>query len=114
MALAINCDMGEAFGLYQCGDDEGIMPYITLANVACGFHASDFNHMRKTVQLAKKHGVLFYPFFLEGVAANLKLNQADGIHPNEQGTQIIVRGMLPYVQKLLEQIKAKPQPAVTN
>ena len=64
--------------------------------------------------LAKKHGVLFYPFFLEGVAANLKLNQADGIHPNEQGTQIIVRGILPYAQKLLEQIKAKPQPAVTN
>jgi acyl-CoA thioesterase I len=32
-------------------------------------------------ELAKKHGVLFYPFFLEGVAANLKLNQADGIHP---------------------------------
>lgn len=64
--------------------------------------------------LAKKHGVLFYPFFLEGVAANLKLNQADGIHPNEQGTQIIVRGMLPYVQKLLAQIKAKPQPVVTQ
>jgi acyl-CoA thioesterase-1 len=64
--------------------------------------------------LAKKHGVLFYPFFLDGVAANLKLNQADGIHPNEQGTQSIVRGILPYVQKLLEQIKAKPQPAVTH
>lgn len=64
--------------------------------------------------LAKKHDVLFYPFFLEGVAADLKLNQADGIHPNEQGTQVIVRGILPYVQKLLEQIKAKPQPAVTD
>jgi UPF0271 protein len=33
------------------------MPFITVANVACGFHASDFNHMRKTVQLAKRHGV---------------------------------------------------------
>jgi 5-oxoprolinase (ATP-hydrolysing) subunit A len=57
MALAINCDMGEAFSLYQCGDDEGIMPYITLANVACGFHASDPMVMRKTIRLAKKFGV---------------------------------------------------------
>jgi 5-oxoprolinase (ATP-hydrolysing) subunit A len=53
----INCDMGEAFGLYRMGDDENIMPLITVANVACGFHGSDFNHMHKTVQLAKRHGV---------------------------------------------------------
>jgi 5-oxoprolinase (ATP-hydrolysing) subunit A len=53
----INCDMGEAFGLYKMGDDVGIMPLIDVANVACGFHASDFNHMRATVRLAKKHGV---------------------------------------------------------
>jgi UPF0271 protein len=57
MAVAINCDMGEAFGLYKCGDDEGIMPFITLANVACGFHASDPVVMRATVRLAKQHGV---------------------------------------------------------
>jgi len=49
--------MGEAFGLYRMGDDEALMPLISVANVACGFHASDFNHMRKTVQLAKRHGV---------------------------------------------------------
>ena len=53
----INCDMGEAFGLYRMGDDEALMPLISVANVACGFHASDFNHMRKTVRLAKRHGV---------------------------------------------------------
>jgi 5-oxoprolinase (ATP-hydrolysing) subunit A len=53
----INCDMGEGFGLYKMGDDEAIMPLITVANVACGFHASDFNHMRRTVRLAKKDGV---------------------------------------------------------
>jgi UPF0271 protein len=53
----INCDMGEGFGLYQLGDDAGLMPLIDVANVACGFHASDFNHMRRTVQLAKQHGV---------------------------------------------------------
>lgn len=53
----INCDMGEGFGLYRIGDDAGLMPLIDVANVACGFHASDFNHMRRTVQLAKQHGV---------------------------------------------------------
>jgi UPF0271 protein len=53
----INCDMGEGFGLYRIGDDEGLMPLIDAANVACGFHASDFNHMRRTVQLARRHGV---------------------------------------------------------
>src|SRR5258708_27032810 len=55
--VVINCDMGEAYGLYRMGDDKALMPHIDVANVACGFHASDFNHMRKTVQLAKQHGV---------------------------------------------------------
>src|ERR1700753_1737965 len=49
--------MGEAFGLYRMGDDEALMPLISVANVACGFHASDFNHMRQTVRLAKRHHV---------------------------------------------------------
>ncbi len=53
----INCDMGESFGLYKMGDDEGMMPLITVANVACGFHGSDYNHMRATVRLAKQNGV---------------------------------------------------------
>ena len=57
MAVVINCDMGEAFGLYHCGDDDEIMPYITVANVACGFHASDPMVMKKTVLSAKRHGV---------------------------------------------------------
>ncbi|MCP4185815.1 MAG: 5-oxoprolinase subunit PxpA [Hyphomicrobiales bacterium] len=57
MAIDINCDMGESFSLYKMGNDEGIMPYITEANVACGFHGSDPNHIRTTVELAKKHNV---------------------------------------------------------
>ena len=57
MSVVINCDMGEAFSLYKCGDDEGIMPYITVANVACGFHAADPVVMRETVALAKKFNV---------------------------------------------------------
>src|SRR6185503_496083 len=57
MALAINCDMGEGFGLYRIGDDAAIMPFITMANVACGFHASDPSVMHKTIRRAKEHGV---------------------------------------------------------
>jgi UPF0271 protein len=57
MTWTINCDMGEAYGLYAMGDDEGIMPFITVANVACGFHAADPMVMRRTVQLAKRFGV---------------------------------------------------------
>ena len=53
----LNCDMGESYGIWRLGDDSRIMPAIHIANVACGFHASDFNHMRATVQLAKAHGV---------------------------------------------------------
>ena len=55
--VLINCDMGESFGIYSAGNDEEIMPLIDIANVACGFHASDPNHIRKTVELAKKNNV---------------------------------------------------------
>jgi 5-oxoprolinase (ATP-hydrolysing) subunit A len=57
MALGINCDMGESFGIYKMGDDAAIMPFVTIANVACGFHASDPSVMAHTVQLAKQHKV---------------------------------------------------------
>ena len=57
MRLTINCDMGEGYGMYRLGDDAGLMPHIELANIACGFHASDPTIMRETVRLAKRHGV---------------------------------------------------------
>lgn len=57
MAVTINCDMGEGFGLYRCGDDAALMPHVSLANVACGFHAADPSVMHATVRLAKRHGV---------------------------------------------------------
>ena len=53
----INCDMGESFGIFSCGDDKAIMPHIDLANVACGFHAADPMVMHGTVRLAKAHNV---------------------------------------------------------
>lgn len=57
-------------------------------------------------ELAKEHGVLFYPFFLEGVAARSQLNQRDGIHPTAEGVEVIVRGILPYVEKLIAETQA--------
>ncbi|GGJ77803.1 UPF0271 protein [Anoxybacillus voinovskiensis] len=55
--IDLNCDMGEGFGVYQLGNDEAIMDYVTSVNIACGFHAGDPLVMRKTVQMAIKKGV---------------------------------------------------------
>jgi acyl-CoA thioesterase-1 len=55
--------------------------------------------------LAKAHKVAFYPFFLDGVAADPALNQSDGIHPNAKGVGIIVERILPVVTKLLETLR---------
>jgi acyl-CoA thioesterase-1 len=52
-------------------------------------------------RLAKKYDVMLYPFVLDGVALNPKLNQADGMHPNPAGVKVIVSLILPYVKKLL-------------
>src|ERR1044071_603598 len=53
----LNCDMGESFGVYQIGADDEILPYVTSANIACGFHGGDPGVMRRTVRLAAEHGV---------------------------------------------------------
>jgi 5-oxoprolinase (ATP-hydrolysing) subunit A len=55
--IEINVDMGEDFALYRLGDDQRIAPHVQLANVACGFHASDPVIMSRTVRLAKDHMV---------------------------------------------------------
>lgn len=52
--------------------------------------------------LAKDHGVLLYPFFLDGVAAQRELNQDDGIHPNEKGVAVIVERILPSIEDFLD------------
>ncbi len=52
-------------------------------------------------RLAHDYPVLFYPFILDGVALNPKLNQADGMHPNPAGVKIIIARMLPFVKKLV-------------
>ena len=53
----LNCDLGESFGNYKLGMDEQILPLITSANIACGFHASDPVVMSKTVKMAAESGV---------------------------------------------------------
>ncbi|TFH86828.1 LamB/YcsF family protein [Billgrantia azerbaijanica] len=55
--LLLNADMGESFGPWVMGLDHEVMPHVDLANVACGFHASDPDVIRMTVRLARKHGV---------------------------------------------------------
>lgn len=57
MQIRLNCDMGESFGVWKMGNDEEIMPLIDMANLACGYHASDALTMNRTVALAKKHNV---------------------------------------------------------
>lgn len=55
--------------------------------------------------LAKKHGVMLYPFFLHGVAADPGLNQPDGIHPNAEGVKIIAARIAPHVKRLIEKAR---------
>ena len=55
--------------------------------------------------LAKQYGVALYPFYLDGVAGDPKLNQPDGLHPTREGVEKIVAGILPSVERLLSGIK---------
>ena len=65
-------------------------------------------------RLAKDANVLFYPFILDGVALNPKLNQADGMHPNPAGVRIMVARILPMVKKLALQSKTSLQPKMAR
>jgi UPF0271 protein len=57
MNIDLNCDMGESFGAYTLGMDQEVIPFISSANIACGFHAGDPGIMNRTVRLAADHGV---------------------------------------------------------
>src|SRR5215471_10776100 len=56
-SVDLNADLGESFGLYRYGADEELLPLLSSANVACGFHGGDPSVMRRTVALARQHGV---------------------------------------------------------
>ena len=67
LKVDLNCDLGESFGRYKLGLDEEIIPLISSANVACGFHASDPVVMQKTIKMAKKSDIQVgaHPGFLD-------------------------------------------------
>jgi acyl-CoA thioesterase-1 len=59
-------------------------------------------------ELAKTYGLPLYPFFLDGVAGDAKLTQADGLHPTAQGVDVIVARIMPTVQAFLTEVAAAP------
>jgi acyl-CoA thioesterase-1 len=78
----------------------------------CGMRAApnmgaDYVHAFDAIYpaLASTHGVVFYPFFLEGVAADRTLNQPDGLHPTAAGVDVIVERILPKVEELVGRVK---------
>jgi 5-oxoprolinase (ATP-hydrolysing) subunit A len=67
MRMDLNSDFGESFGIYALGDDQALMPFVTSANIACGFHGGDPMVMQRTVTLAKAHGTAIgaHPGYLD-------------------------------------------------
>jgi acyl-CoA thioesterase-1 len=61
-------------------------------------------------ELAAAHGIILYPFILDGVAGERALNQADGLHPTAAGVDVMVARMLPKVEELIAQIPRSPPP----
>jgi acyl-CoA thioesterase-1 len=68
-----------------------------------GAYGKEFNALFP--RIAAAHGAALYPFFLDGVAAQAALNQADGMHPNAKGVQVIVARILPAVEKLIASVE---------
>ncbi len=89
-----------------------------IAVMLCGMRAApnlgaDYGQAFERIypELAAKYGALLYPFFLDGVAANLSLLQRDGLHPTAAGVDVIVGRMLPKVNELIARARAQPHPS---
>ena len=85
-----------------------------IAVLLCGMlappnYGSDYSARFNAIypDLAKSFGVPLYPFFLEGVAADARLNQADGLHPTAEGVDVIVKNILPTVEAFLGTISGQ-------
>ena len=85
-----------------------------VAVLLCGMlappnYGSDYSARFNAIypDLAKSFGVPLYPFFLEGVAADARLNQADGLHPTAEGIDVIVKNILPTVEAFLGAISGQ-------
>jgi acyl-CoA thioesterase-1 len=85
------------------------LPVLFIGMLAPRNLGSDYGQKFDAVfpRLAQKYGVLFYPFFLDGVAAEPALNQPDGLHPNSKGVDMIVSRILPITEDLLKQASSK-------
>ncbi len=98
---------------------EGILSALARRNIPvllCGMlaprnlgtdYARAFDPM--FAELAKTYGTVFYPFFLDGVAADAKLTQRDGLHPTAAGVDVIVARILPQVEGLIARVRAKAE-----
>jgi acyl-CoA thioesterase-1 len=94
---------------------DAILTKLKARNIAvllCGMRAApnmgpNYVHAFDAIYpaLASTHGVVFYPFFLEGVAADRTLNQPDGLHPTAAGVEVIVERILPKVEELVGRVK---------
>lgn len=67
-------------------------------------YADDFNGIYP--ELAQRHDAILYPFFLDGVAADMSLNQGDGMHPNARGVDVIVERIMPFAEQLIARVKS--------
>ena len=111
MKIDLNCDMGE-----NIGNDEDIMPYITSANIACGFHAGDSKTMQTTVRLAKKYGVAVgaHPSWLDVEGFG---RREMSLPPDEVEALILYQiGALSAIAKAqgVELVHVKPHGAIYN
>jgi len=98
---------------------DAILARLTQRHISimlCGMKAApnlgvDFGHAFERIypELAAKYGAVYYPFFLDGAAAERRLTQQDGLHPNAAGVAVIVRRILPTVQELIARAKAQKQ-----
>jgi acyl-CoA thioesterase-1 len=61
-------------------------------------------------ELAAANGLILYPFFLDGIVTDPKLNQSDGLHPTAAGVGVIVERIMPKMEELIARVKAKPRP----
>jgi 5-oxoprolinase (ATP-hydrolysing) subunit A len=82
VAIDLNCDLGESFGTYKLGKDEELIRFVSSVNIACGFHAGDYNVMNETVQLAQQNQVSIgaHPGFYDVLGFGRRKIE---IHPKE-------------------------------
>jgi UPF0271 protein len=109
MRIDINCDMGESFGVYKLGQDEAMMPLITSANIACGFHAGDPRVIQRTIEHALRYdvGIGAHPGFpdLEGFGRRMMKLSSDEVYTLVLYQVSALAGMLRALGGELQHVK---------